>query len=108
MPFKGYHSCRLRNPGDFQKDSFRAMKVGNVLRIIGRLKGQTTTTTQAVRYPTSSYTEAEAMPGLVYLHINVVERRPICIDNRDLRVPLANTLDSRVGITFPVASNYCH
>lgn len=51
MPFPNEHACRLRDPGDFQPDSFRRMKQGRLSIIVGRLKGKTTTTAQAYRYP---------------------------------------------------------
>jgi hypothetical protein len=60
VPYPNEHSCRLRDPGDFQPDSFRRISSGRRQIIVGRLKGQSTTTAQAYRYPTSEYSEAEA------------------------------------------------
>lgn len=60
MPYPSEASCRLKDPGDFQKDSFRRIKRGNLGIIIGRPKGQETTTAQAYRYPTTDWTEDEA------------------------------------------------
>lgn len=60
MPYEQEHSCRLVNPDNFEKDSFRRIKQDKLSIIIGRLKGKTTTTTQAYRYPKDSWTEAEA------------------------------------------------
>lgn len=60
MPYPNEHSCRLRDPGDFQPDSFRRISSGRRSIIVGRLKGESTTTAQAYRYPTSEYSEAEA------------------------------------------------
>lgn len=63
-PFPNEHACRIREPGEFQKDSFRRIsrKVdGKTLDIIiGKLKGKTTTTTQAFRYPKDEWSESEA------------------------------------------------
>ena len=59
MPYPNEHACRIVSPGAFQKGSFRRIKQGRLSIIIGRLKGKTTTTTQAFRYPTDSYS-AEA------------------------------------------------
>lgn len=56
MPLPNEHACRIRSPGEFQKDSFRRIKQGRLSIIIGRLKGKTTTTTQSYRYPKSSWT----------------------------------------------------
>lgn len=60
MPYPNEHSCRIRQPGEFQPNSFRRIQQKKLSMIIGRLKGKTTTTTQAYRYPTDSYSEAEA------------------------------------------------
>jgi ATP-dependent protease ClpP protease subunit len=64
MPFPNEHACRVRVPGDFQQRSFRRITRkadGKDLDIIiGRLKGKTTTTTQAFRYPKDQWTTAEA------------------------------------------------
>ena len=58
-PYPNEHACGIRDPGSFQKGSFRRIKQGRLSIIIGRLRGKTTTTTQAFRYPKESYT-AEA------------------------------------------------
>ena len=62
MPYPGESACRIRSPGDFQKGSFRRIQRGpkNMGIIIGRLKGKTTTTTQSLRYPISTWTIAQA------------------------------------------------
>lgn len=61
MPFPNFHACRLRAPEDFEADSFRVVKrPGGVQIVVGRLRGETTMTAQAVRYPIDGYTEGEA------------------------------------------------
>ena len=61
MPFPNEHSCRVRDPADFQKGSFRRKNIDNgVDLILGRLQGETTMTKQAYRFKKSIYTEAEA------------------------------------------------
>jgi hypothetical protein len=60
MPYPSEHSCRVKDPGAFEKDSFRRIKQGKLSIIIGRLKGKATTTAQAYRYPKESWTEAAA------------------------------------------------
>lgn len=60
MPYPNEHSCRLKQPGEFQPDSFRRIKNKDLVMIIGRLKGKDTTTTQAYRYPKADWTEARA------------------------------------------------
>jgi len=64
MPYPNEHSCRIKSPGLFQEGGFRRMSKksdGKVFTlIIGKLKGQTTTTTQALRYPKKSWTKEQA------------------------------------------------
>jgi len=60
-PYPGEHSCRIKNPGDFQSDSFRRKNIRKGIDIvIGRLTGQITMTTQAYRFKVDVFTEAEA------------------------------------------------
>lgn len=60
MPYPNEHSCRIRDPKDFQPDSFRRIVQDSLAIIIGRLKGKKTTTTQAYRYPIKDWTEKRA------------------------------------------------
>ena len=60
MPYPNEHACRVREPGEFEPKSFRRIAQGKLSIIIGKLKGKSTTTTQAYRYPTGEWTEAEA------------------------------------------------
>lgn len=70
MPYPNEHACRIRDPGEFQKDSFRRITQGTKGKgprdgkkldiIIGRLRGKTTTATQAYRYPKDTWTAAQA------------------------------------------------
>lgn len=63
-PYPHEHACRLRDPGDFQSDSFRRVtrehdgKTYGV--IMGKLAGETTMTEQAYRYPTAGWSESSA------------------------------------------------
>ena len=59
-PYPNEHSCRLKDPSGFQAKSFGRVKRGKVSLIMARLKGERTMTLQAIRYPTSSWSEAEA------------------------------------------------
>ena len=63
MPFPNEHACRVRDPGDFQDDSFRRIERESdgkaLFLIVGRLKGEDTTTLQSFRYPKDSWS-AEA------------------------------------------------
>jgi len=64
MPYPNEHACRLRDPGDFQKGSFRRVTRKHEGKeyavIMGRLKGETTMTEQAYRYPKEIWTAAQA------------------------------------------------
>lgn len=64
MPFPNEHACRLRSPGDFKPESFRRVSRkhnGKKYSIImGRLKGETTMTEQAYRYPKDTWDAGEA------------------------------------------------
>jgi len=65
MPFPNEHACRIRDPGDFEQDSFRRVSSetddGKPLDIIvGKLKGEEDTTLQAYRYPKEEWDESEA------------------------------------------------
>jgi len=55
MPYPNFHSCRIKSPDAFEKGSFRNIARGGLQIIIGKLKGKTTTTTQAIRYPVGSW-----------------------------------------------------
>lgn len=63
-PYPNEHACRVRPPSAFQKDSFRRIRKTSdgkpFFIIIGRLKGETTTSTQAYRYPKDSWSAAQA------------------------------------------------
>ena len=60
MPFPNESACRVRPPGQFQPGSFRRISEGRLDIIIGRPRGQTTTATQAFRYPIDDWDIAEA------------------------------------------------
>lgn len=66
MPLPNENSCRLADPGLFEANSFRRMTMKQkasgktVGVIIGKKKGESKTSTQALRYPTSNWTPEEA------------------------------------------------
>jgi hypothetical protein len=60
MPYPNEHSCRLHDPGLYDRDSFRRIKQDSLAIIIGKRKRKDTTEAQAYRYPTDDWTEAEA------------------------------------------------
>jgi len=64
MPYPNEHACRLREPGDFQPDSFRRIQREHEGKrysvIMGRLKGETTMTEQAYRYSKDTWSASQA------------------------------------------------
>lgn len=63
MPFPNFHAARVKSPGSFTPGSFKTITLPNskgIKAIIGRLKGKTTTTVQAYRFPITAYTAAQA------------------------------------------------
>lgn len=63
-PYPNEHACRLREPGDFQPNSFRRVKREHEGKrydvIMGRLKGKSSMTEQAYRYPKGVWTASAA------------------------------------------------
>lgn len=64
MPYKSEHSCRIRPPADFEADSFRRINREAdgkpIAMIIGKLKGESTTTLQSFRYPKADWAREDA------------------------------------------------
>lgn len=64
MPYPNHHACRIRNPEEFQDDSFRTIerehegKTYNV--ILGKPKGDDSMVEQSYRYPKDVWDESEA------------------------------------------------
>jgi ATP-dependent protease ClpP protease subunit len=63
-PYPNEHACRLREPGDFQPDSFRRVSRDHEGKrydvIVGKLTGETSMTEQAYRYPKTVWTADSA------------------------------------------------
>lgn len=63
-PYPNEHACRLRDPDDFQSDSFARQSRDHEGKeyhvIMGRLKGEDSLTEQAYRYNKEIWTEGEA------------------------------------------------
>ena len=63
-PFPNEHSCRLRDPGDFQPDTFRRTTRKHEGKeysvIMGKLKSESTMTEQTYRYAKDTWTAEEA------------------------------------------------
>ena len=77
MPYQNEHSARVRDPGDFQSDSFRRKNIARGVDIImGRLKGETTMTAQAYRFDKTVFTVAEAKAWLKKNNIHYISFEP--------------------------------
>ena len=66
-PLPSEHTARLRNPGDFEPDSFRRQnnKFGpGIHAIFGRLKGEDTMTLQSIRFAKDKFTPEQAQKWL--------------------------------------------
>jgi hypothetical protein len=63
-PYPSEHACRLRDPADFQSNSFRRVSRDHQGKrydvIMGRLTGETTMSEQAYRYPKDVWEVADA------------------------------------------------
>jgi hypothetical protein len=76
-PYPNEHSARIKNPDSFEKDSFRRKKIETGISIIiGRLKGETTTTTQAYRFSIKNFTATEAKKWLKDHDIKYISFEP--------------------------------
>lgn len=65
MPYPNEHAARVKDPGSFQEDSFRRKEITpGITLILGKLKGETTMTTQAYRFDKSKFTADEAKKWL--------------------------------------------
>jgi hypothetical protein len=60
-PYPSEHACRVRDPDNFQKNSFRSKDIAHGVRmILGRLKDETTMTTMSYRFDKNVFTAQEA------------------------------------------------
>uniref|UniRef100_A0A6H1ZNA6 DUF2213 domain-containing protein n=1 Tax=viral metagenome TaxID=1070528 RepID=A0A6H1ZNA6_9ZZZZ len=67
MPYPNQHAARLVDPTKFEPASLRTIELGEgsgITAIVGRLKGEDKTTTQAIRFERQQFTPAEARKWL--------------------------------------------
>jgi len=65
FPYPGFHSARIIQPSKFDPDSFRTVRMENGMHIIvGKLKGESSTTAQAYRFPKDKFSEAQCKEWL--------------------------------------------
>ena len=95
MPYPNQHSARVIDPGKFDSKSFRTKNITKgVDIIIGKLKGETSMTTQTYRFHTDQFTSAEAK---AWLKKNKVEY--LSFD------PATKTKESMKSKPFDIASD---
>jgi len=94
-PYPDEHAARVRDPGDFQKDSFRSKELpkSDVRMIIGKLKGETTTTVQSYRFPKDKFTVAQAKKWLKDNDVKYVEFEPAKETKESLDFKIDNITD---------------
>lgn len=66
-PYPGFHAARMIEPTKFDEDSFRTKildKTTGLAAIMGKLKGESSMTIQAYRFPKGKYTPEEAKKWL--------------------------------------------
>ena len=77
MPFPLAHSARAKSPDDFEPNSFRTNTLPNgVVQILGKLKGQSTMTVQAFRFPKDKFTPEQARKWLADHNIKIILFEP--------------------------------
>lgn len=77
MPYQNEHAARIINPSEFQQNSFRRINIKTGIdAIIGKLKGKSTTTTQAYRFDKKVYTVEQAKKWLKDNKIKYISFEP--------------------------------
>lgn len=85
MPYPSEHAARVRDPGDFQANSFRRKALpGGPDVILGKLKGEDAMTVQAYRFPKDRYTEAQARKWLKEHDVEPIEFEPAVEEEKSL------------------------
>ena len=62
MPYPNFHACRIKEPGTFEDDSIRTLhtKQKGLTLLVGKLKSNGKSETQAFRYDKKIWTEDRA------------------------------------------------
>lgn len=77
MPYPSEHAARVRNPDDFQQDSFRSKEITDGIRIIaGKLKGKSKMAVQAYRFNREKFTPDQARAWLKEHKIDYIDFEP--------------------------------
>lgn len=77
MPYLNEHAARIINMNEFEQNSFRRKNIASGIDIIiGKLKGKTTTTTQAYRFDAKKFTADQAKKWLKDNKIKYISFEP--------------------------------
>lgn len=89
---------RLRNPDDFQSDTFRTIPIKRdkprVFGIVGRLQGETNTTLQALRFPKEDGWTRGSVREWMDAHPDIGKSAPI--DDEEMTNPVATAVIDRL------------
>jgi hypothetical protein len=108
-PYPNEHSARIRNPEDFEKDSFRRKNIETGIDIIiGKLKGKTTTTTQAYRFKKDKFTADEAKKWLKDHDIKYIKFEAASGSTNSVQDPATDTRDNNIKevLTMPTLKEF--
>lgn len=78
-PYPNEHAARVQDPGDFEADSFRNKTLpgkAGVRIVMGKLKGETSMTTQAYRFAADSFTPEQAKKWLKDNDVKTISFEP--------------------------------
>ena len=91
-PYPNEHAARIKNPDEFEQDSFRRKNIEDGIDIIiGRLKGETSTTIQAYRFKSAKFTADEAKKWLSDNNIKYISFEEASDNLKDCTTPAANS-----------------
>jgi hypothetical protein len=108
-PYPNEHAARMKNPDDFEADSFRNKTLpgkAGVRIVMGKLKGETAMTTQAYRFAADSFTPEQAKKWLKDNDVKTIGFEPaVKAKESDGGIPSYNELvltESGEGMIMPL------
>ncbi len=106
MPYPSEHAARVVDPGKFEPDSFRRKNItSGVDIIIGKLKGQDTTTTQSYRFDKEKFTPEQAKKWLKEHDIDYILFEPAIKGEKTKESLAASTNEANVTKNYINFSN---
>lgn len=99
-PYPNEHAARIKDPDEFEQDSFRRKNIDDGIDIIiGRLKGETSTTTQAYRFKSAKFTADEAKKWLSDHDIKYISFEAASDNTKDSVTPAPSSAGENNNIT---------